>query len=108
MYRQNLRKRGRLQKDGKRVDQLVMCGLKGSIGVFHYMGWIRKSKVGMDMKKKEKDGPRQRPKFYISLAASGRKIDSFFTRSYCRKRMPSSSPDLVRVSSFRGDGIEVR
>lgn len=57
MYRQNLRKRGRLQKDGKRVDQLVMCGLKGSIGVFHYTGWIRKSKVGMDMKKKKRTDP---------------------------------------------------
>lgn len=35
MYRQNLRKRGRLQRGGKRVDQLAMCDLKGSIEVFH-------------------------------------------------------------------------
>lgn len=44
MYRQNLRKRGRLQRDEKRVDRLVMCGLKGSIEVFHYAGWIRKAR----------------------------------------------------------------
>lgn len=62
MYRQNLRKRGRLQKDEKRVDQLAMCDLKGSIEVFHYTAGLEKKKTRRDGLRKKKIRTRTKTK----------------------------------------------